>query len=291
MGDNRGAQPTGGGDEAVARRGASRERQTRGLSVDGAAGSAESRSWGQEPSADTLQRALSLLMERVELEPEAAALCYLVCAPWRRELEARGFCNKTVRLCSALAGGMGVGRLGQIAQRRLDGSEDERTRCVEACEFLQGSSGWKGSLHAWLQAASQEPDASFLSRGASSTAQCLGVQLLQWAGKPQGIRGVARGCSLTDHSSRVTSVAISPDGKRVVSGSADNFVKIWNAETGAVVSILFECVEGGGVRGLFAGSICCRICVGRGLSHRMYLLISFRKSAPPQNRQLSVYYY
>ena len=27
------------------------------------------------------------------------------------------------------------------------------------------------------------------------------------------------------------------------------------------------------------------------LSHRMYLFISFRKSAPPQNHQLSVYYY
>ena len=27
------------------------------------------------------------------------------------------------------------------------------------------------------------------------------------------------------------------------------------------------------------------------LSHRMYLLISLRKSTPPQNRQLIVYYY
>ena len=27
------------------------------------------------------------------------------------------------------------------------------------------------------------------------------------------------------------------------------------------------------------------------LSHRMYVLISFRKSTPPQNRQLIVYYY
>jgi len=27
------------------------------------------------------------------------------------------------------------------------------------------------------------------------------------------------------------------------------------------------------------------------LSHKMYLLISFRKSTPPQNRQLIVYYY
>jgi WD40 repeat protein len=34
----------------------------------------------------------------------------------------------------------------------------------------------------------------------------------------------------------VNSIAISPDGKRVVSGSDDKLVKMWNAETGAEVS-------------------------------------------------------
>ena len=29
---------------------------------------------------------------------------------------------------------------------------------------------------------------------------------------------------------------------------------------------------------------------GGSLSHRMYLIISFRKSTPPQNRQLIIYY-
>ena len=42
-----------------------------------------------------------------------------------------------------------------------------------------------GSLHQWLQAASQEPDASFLSRGAASTAQVLGLPLVEWVGRPQ----------------------------------------------------------------------------------------------------------
>jgi hypothetical protein len=231
MGDNCGAQP-GGGDEAVAQRGASREQQTRGLSLDGAAGSAEARSWRQEPSEDTLQRAFSVLMERMELEPEGAVLAYHACAPWRRELEARGFDSKTVQLCSALAGGMESGRLVQIAYLRLNASsgEDERTRYMEACKFL-GSWGWEGSLHAWLQAASQEPDASFLSRGASSTAQCLGLQLLQWAGKPQTER-----CSLPGRSRRVNSVAFSHDGRLVISGSDDMLVTIWVTETGAEVS-------------------------------------------------------
>ena len=41
--------------------------------------------------------------------------------------------------------------------------------------------------------------------------------------------------TLEGHTSEVISVAFSPDGTRVVSGSADKLVKIWNAETGAEV--------------------------------------------------------
>ena len=41
--------------------------------------------------------------------------------------------------------------------------------------------------------------------------------------------------TLAGHSGWVTSVAISADGKRVVSGSEDETVKIWDGETGAEV--------------------------------------------------------
>ena len=41
---------------------------------------------------------------------------------------------------------------------------------------------------------------------------------------------------LAGHSGPVDVVAFSPDGNRVVSGSHDNLVKIWNTETGAEVS-------------------------------------------------------
>jgi len=41
---------------------------------------------------------------------------------------------------------------------------------------------------------------------------------------------------LTGHSRPVLSVAFSPNGKRVVSGSDDNLVKIWDTDTGAQVS-------------------------------------------------------
>jgi len=42
-------------------------------------------------------------------------------------------------------------------------------------------------------------------------------------------------CTLTGHSYDVTLAAFSKDGKRVVSGSWDYLVKIWNSETGAEV--------------------------------------------------------
>ena len=42
--------------------------------------------------------------------------------------------------------------------------------------------------------------------------------------------------TLTGHSGGVWSVAFSPNGNRVASGSDDNLVKIWDTATGALVS-------------------------------------------------------
>ena len=44
--------------------------------------------------------------------------------------------------------------------------------------------------------------------------------------------------TLNGHSGNVRSVAFSPDGTRVVSGSADKTIKIWSATTGEVVQTL-----------------------------------------------------
>ena len=38
--------------------------------------------------------------------------------------------------------------------------------------------------------------------------------------------------TLTGHSGSVTSVSFSPDGSRIVSGSQDNSVRVWDAVTG-----------------------------------------------------------
>ena len=45
-------------------------------------------------------------------------------------------------------------------------------------------------------------------------------------------------CTLRGHSGDVNSVAYSPDGKHVLSGSDDKTVKIWDAQTGKEVSVL-----------------------------------------------------
>jgi WD40 repeat protein len=41
---------------------------------------------------------------------------------------------------------------------------------------------------------------------------------------------------LKGHNSNVRSVAYSPDGRHIISGSSDKSIRIWDAETGAVVN-------------------------------------------------------
>ncbi|KAJ1483073.1 WD40-repeat-containing domain protein [Baffinella frigidus] len=184
-------------------------------------------------SEDALQRVLHILVRRVE--PGGAAQWMQVCKEWGKEMEARGACRKTLELCSALAHGGKREHLGQTALERLNANTDDE-QCIDANAFLQRFWAWRGTLHEWLQAASQEPDASFLSRGAASTAEMLGLPLVRWVGKPEGrYPGIS---TLTGHSEEVLAVAFAPDGTRVVSGSADTLVKIWNAATGAEVCML-----------------------------------------------------
>jgi hypothetical protein len=238
------------------------------------------------PSDDTLQRVLPFVLSHVE--PAEMMRCVEVCRPWQQELVARGFCRKTMRLCSTLAqggtlneslwqnalmqrlsantgvcpsqarapgSGTWLGGFGQNEQERLSANKDQEERivCLDANAFLQRSWGRKGTLHTLLQAASQEPGASFLSRGAASMAQILGLPLIQWVGKPQGrYPGL---CTLAGHSGEVFSVAYSPNGKRVVSCSYDKRVKIWDAETGTEVSFTCDCVLCGVVMGIGGGGV------------------------------------
>ena len=45
--------------------------------------------------------------------------------------------------------------------------------------------------------------------------------------------------TLTGHTGMVACVTFSRDGKRIVSGSGDHLVKIWDAATGAEVNSFF----------------------------------------------------
>ncbi len=45
-------------------------------------------------------------------------------------------------------------------------------------------------------------------------------------------------CTLRGHSYFVFSVAYSPDGKHIVSGSRDRTVKIWDAQSGEEVRVV-----------------------------------------------------
>ncbi|KAJ1471481.1 quinon protein alcohol dehydrogenase-like superfamily [Baffinella frigidus] len=69
-------------------------------------------------------------------------------------------------------------------------------------------------------------------------------------------------CPVFGHASWVQAVAFSSDGKRVVSGSLDTLVLIWNAETGAgsasldMLVIIWNAETGAGVRTLAGHSDC-----------------------------------
>ena len=45
-------------------------------------------------------------------------------------------------------------------------------------------------------------------------------------------------CTLRGLSGDVNSVAYSPDGKHIVSGSVDNTEKVWDSQTGKEVNVL-----------------------------------------------------
>ena len=45
---------------------------------------------------------------------------------------------------------------------------------------------------------------------------------------------------LTGHTDCVRSVAISPDNKKIVSGSSDNTIRIWDLDSGNLINTLID---------------------------------------------------
>ena len=167
---------------------------------------------------------------------------YQTCKTWRNELVDDGFCMKTFSLCRALADGNSPQTLQRVEAtigRQLGRlpDQDERAWWLDARSLVQrcNSPGGPGNVWSWLQAASQEPDGP-LSKQAADTAEMLGWGLVCWPDKPR-VRFPGL-WTLTGHSNRVTSVAYSPDGKHIASGSWDRTVKIWGARTGKEVRVV-----------------------------------------------------
>lgn len=107
-----------------------------------------------------------------------------------------------------------------------------------------------GKVRVVAQLASQERQESAVWQSFLSSTSLRKERVLSWSNKPSGLDPLLT--SLAGHSDSVSSIAISPDGKRVITGSSDHLVKIWEVETGALVSSLFvvsravfECVQGG----------------------------------------------
>ena len=75
--------------------------------------------------------------------------------------------------------------------------------------------------------------------------------------------------TLVGHSNVVLSVAFSPNGDRVVSGSVDKLVKIWDTMTGAEVSSFVGVHSGWRGGGGFVRAFLAFFCIERGQSWRI----------------------
>jgi len=183
-------------------------------------------------------------LDRITQRDEVASVIpavYRTCTYWRKELSDEGFHMRTFALCTSLSDvAQTFERAQALIRQQLERVPDEADRAwwLDARSLVQR---WRsvvgsGTVWSWLQAASQEPDAGPLSWRAAATARSLRQPLVSWPGKPQA-RHPGQ-CTLTGHSYFVTSVAYSPDGKHIVSGSNDTTVRVWDSQTGKEVSVL-----------------------------------------------------
>ena len=96
--------------------------------------------------------------------------------------------------------------------------------------------------HIYLSALACAPPTSFVVKQYKSqfanTLSILGQHGLRWSETINIMRG---------HTSTVRSIAFSPDGKRMISGSDDGIIHIWDAETG---QILLEALLDGNTDGV-----------------------------------------
>ena len=83
-----------------------------------------------------------------------------------------------------------------------------------------------------VQLASQEPVGTRLLREAEAALRGLQQEVIEWVNKPSAPLPCVM--EIREHSEAVRSVAVSPDGKWIASGSGDKTVKVVERKTGRV---------------------------------------------------------
>jgi WD40 repeat protein len=101
-----------------------------------------------------------------------------------------------------------------------------------------------------VQLASQEPVGTRLLREAEAALRGLQQEVIMWVNKPSAPLPCVM--EIREHSASVLSVAVSPDGKWIASGSQDQTVKIVERKTGRV-----KCTLSGHSRYVTAVSYSC----------------------------------
>jgi WD40 repeat protein len=111
--------------------------------------------------------------------------------------------------------------------------------CEEvAAHYVEPEEGWAPKNAPWIQPADQKL-CRLLERWRDLKLQTSpGLLWIRTTRPPSVHLGTAQQAVLRGHAGSVNSVAYSPDKRRVLSGSSDGTIRVWDAETGAELFVL-----------------------------------------------------
>jgi WD40 repeat protein len=96
-----------------------------------------------------------------------------------------------------------------------------------------------------LQQALHQPDDSPVYKAAFAQRNSKQQMQLRWVNKPSRTAKSTLQRTLAGHTGTITSIAITPDSKSIVSGSLDKTIRVWDLDTGECLQVLHQ---GAGVR-------------------------------------------
>lgn len=131
----------------------------------------------------------------------------------------------------------GLGNVGALAeQAALEGNPDALSvpEDPEATAVLMGANGGLAEAIAPVNSLDNSTPVKVDSGKISPSSRLRNRQL----SPAIAVNDIKLSNTLTGHSQDVRSVAVSPDGRAIASGSFDGTIKIWNLETGALIRTL-----------------------------------------------------